>query len=263
MAQNDLVAQFARKPPAVQAGIFLGVIALLGLIYWQFFYSALADDKQAAINRNGALQKENDNLKKSLAKWEQLMLEKDALDEVLRKNQVSLPASSELPAFFVHLQRQAAASGVNIKSWKRIKESPIESYVKVPVAIEVTGSFYEINKYFYLLYQTDRIITVENFTLGGAAMRNDDIHLTASFTASTFRLADVPPDTSLPDEDTARSQGAKAAVEAASNKSATAAEQATGGDAVPATEEPPPGQPGGGDSTAAGVDRLKDPAAGQ
>lgn len=199
MASSDWISQLAKKPPAYKAGVLFGVMAVLGLFYYQFRYSSLADERNSAERQHNALRQTNQKLKKDKQRWEELILQKDRLDEKLKKIKVSLPASSELPAFFLHLQKQAAAAGVNLKNWKRLKEKPVASYVRVPVQIEVTGTFYQINHYFYLLHETERIITVENFSLGKPTLQGGEVVLTADFTASTFRQADAPPDTSFPD----------------------------------------------------------------
>ena len=68
----------------------------------------------------------------------------------------------------------------------------MENFVKVPVAMKITGTFYEINEYFKLLYETPRIITVEALDVSQPKLTGDQIMLTASFRASTFRQADEP-----------------------------------------------------------------------
>jgi Tfp pilus assembly protein PilO len=189
MAKKDVLNQLARKPPAVQAGLLGAVLLVLGGLYWQLFYLELAESRQRATNKNRTLLTRNRELKEREKQWLELVQKKEELDAMLRKNQVSLPASSELPSFFVHLQKQAAAAGVNVKSWSRKNEQPVEAYMKVPVAMEVTGTFYQINHYFKLLYETDRIITVEDLKIGDAVHRGEEVILTASFRASTFRQA--------------------------------------------------------------------------
>ena len=190
MARRDYVSELASKPMGFKLGLLAALIVLMGVLYWQFFYSGLSDELKTAKNRTNTLQKKSEKLKQDLAEWERLVLEKQSLDEELKRNSVSLPASSELPSFFLHLQKQAAGAGVKLDNWRRLKEVPIETYIKVPVSIEVTGSFYQVNNYFKLLYETDRIITVENMSLAYVNTDVDTVNLNAKFTASTFRLPD-------------------------------------------------------------------------
>jgi Tfp pilus assembly protein PilO len=111
---------------------------------------------------------------------------------MLSKNQVSLPRTAALPSFIGHLQRQAAVAGVSFKNWSREDEEPVAGYIKVPVAIEVVGSFHQILKYFYLLSKTKRIITVENFSLSQERSESEEVLLKAKFRATTFRQEGPP-----------------------------------------------------------------------
>jgi len=188
----DLATELAKKPPAVKLGILLAVVGLLGVVYWQMFYSSMSEELEAAKQAHASLQQENTWVKAQLDEWEDLIRKKDELYKKLENNKISLPQASELPAFYAHLQKQAAASGVTIRTWKRAGETPVETYVRVPVDIEVAGTFYQINKYFHLLFQTERIISVEDLTLKSPVGKGEEIVLTAKFTSATYRQADRP-----------------------------------------------------------------------
>jgi len=228
MASKDYVAELSRKPLGFKIALLAGVVVVLGFLYWQFFYSELSDELQQERTRTNTLTKKGEKLQRDLKEWNELVLKKQSLDEELRRNQVSLPASSELPSFFLHLQKQAAGAGVKLDNWRRLKESTIESYIKVPVAMEVTGTFYQINNYFKLLYETERIITVENMALVHNKTTNDEVQLTATFTASTFRLPDQPPDTNLPATPEAP-KGGKGKVKDANKQRGNQLDKASGG----------------------------------
>ncbi|RMH43043.1 MAG: hypothetical protein D6689_06325 [Deltaproteobacteria bacterium] len=197
MARRDLAAELAQKPLGVKLAVLGGVLAFLGFFYWQFFYSTLADEKRGLQAERSRLLREETSLKERERAWIELLQKKEELDEELKKNQVTLPASSELPAFFMHLQKQASAAGVTITKWARRNESAVDTYVKVPVALEVTGTYYQIKNYFYLLSKTDRIISIGSLRLLPHDVKSDEITLKASFVAMTFRQKDKPPDTSL------------------------------------------------------------------
>ncbi len=256
MASNDFVSNLASKPIGFKLGLLGGIIALLGILYWQFFYSSLSDELKTAKNRTNTLQKKSERLKKDLQEWEKLVLEKQSLDEELKRNSVSSPASSELPSFFLHLQKQAAGAGVKLDNWRRLKEVPIETYIKVPVSVEVTGSFYQINNYFKLLYETDRIITVENMTLDYVATNNDTVNLNAKFTASTFRLPDGPDDGTAPNTSPVDPKGGKGAVKAANQKRGKQLDKAAGTTGTKTKSVKPADGKTVGDP-AAGVKRIK------
>lgn len=187
---NDSLRAFAKRPLGYKVAVFIGGMAVVGGLYYQLRYSGLSDELDEATQLNQVTQQRNAELKQREVQYRELVKQNDALKETLQQNRLSLPTTAELPSFFVHLQKQAAASGANILQWSRKNEVPFgNSFVKVPVSMSISGTFYQINRYFHLLSQTDRIITVESLSLGGAAQRGDETILRATFQASTFRLA--------------------------------------------------------------------------
>ena len=200
MARRDYAAELAKKPLGYKAGVLAAVLAVMGFFYWQFFYSTLSDERTTLTTERKKLAKQEKQLKDREKAWLELLQQKELLDAQLQENRITLPASSELPAFFMHLQKQAAAAGVTVTSWTRRNEAAVETYVRVPVSIKLTGTFYQISNYFRLLSQTDRIISVSGLSLKPGRVKNEEIILEAAFTAVTFRQKDRPPDTTLADQ---------------------------------------------------------------
>ncbi len=73
MASQDLVAQLAKKPPAVKLGILVGVMAVLGLLYWQLVYSSLQEDMAKSARTRDTLDKEHKKLEADLARRSELV----------------------------------------------------------------------------------------------------------------------------------------------------------------------------------------------
>jgi Pilus assembly protein, PilO len=116
-----------------------------------------------------------------------------------------LPTGAELPAFFDTLNRKVNEAGVEIRKWEYKSDLPVDAFVKVPVEIELTGTFFQLKRFFASLVQRgitapagsgeeqedrERIVTIENLQLTNPQVKNREILLTAKFTASTFRQDD-------------------------------------------------------------------------
>jgi hypothetical protein len=129
------------------------------------------------------------------------------LKELIENNQTALPSAPELPAFFETLQHKATESGVDIRKWSNRPEESVESFIKVPVEIEISGTFMQIKRFFASLIQRDarpgpgedrassepeRIVSIENLALINPEVKNREIALTAKFIAVTFRQEDKP-----------------------------------------------------------------------
>ena len=194
-SSNELLDRLAKASPAAKVAVFLGAAVVLGGLYYYLFYADLSSERQTLVSQRKSLAEQERKLQQRKKDYAKLLQTKLEVEEELKKNAVKLPGSSELPAFFVHLQTQANAASVRTNDWARKSETPVESYVKVPVEIEVEGDFYQLLQYFKLLSETPRIISVENLTIKrpGESRRGADGTLTAHFVASTFRQPDLPP----------------------------------------------------------------------
>jgi type IV pilus assembly protein PilO len=189
-AQGSTIERLARASLQAKIGILAGVILVLGGLYYYFFYSDMVAEKdQLVVVRKRQIEDEQRLVKRQSA-YRELLKQKADVEERLKRNAIKLPESSELPAFFQHLESQAATANVRILKRDTDKEVPVETYIKVPVRMEISGDFYQINDFFKLLAETTRIITVENLTIGDGKRDAGMLRLTARFTASTFRQAE-------------------------------------------------------------------------
>ena len=190
-ARSDIVQRLQRASSGAKLLMVLVVAVILGGVYYFLVYSDLDAEVTSKTALRQRLIEQEQQLVKRQTEYRDLLQQKKDVEERLQKNAIKLPESSELPAFFQHLETQAATANVRIVSRALDKELPVENYVKVPVKLEVQGDFYQINNYFKLLSETTRIITIENLSIG-SPQRDPSGHVTlsAKFTASTFRQSD-------------------------------------------------------------------------
>ncbi|TMQ22645.1 MAG: hypothetical protein E6J90_12250 [Deltaproteobacteria bacterium] len=204
MAASGAMADFARMPPQRKVLVFALIGAVLGLAYWKLAYKSLDEQLDEAQAEHDNKVATNQKLAADLPLYEELRTRMTKLRELIEKNQTALPSAPELPAFFETLQHKVAESGVEIHKWTNRGEEPIETFVKVPVDIEISGTFMQIKRFFASLIQHDirpgqaddaaddreRVVSIENLALATPTVRNREILLTAKFTAVTFRQED-------------------------------------------------------------------------
>lgn len=195
---SDFVRDLSRKPTGTKVAILVGIMAVFGVLYYQFFYTSLTEEETQAKRAKTKATNEKSELARKKAEMPELEKRAAALEATIAANEQALPTEAELPSFFDHLQKKAGEAGVNIRKWDRQREETFGEFAKVPVSMEVTGTFPQILKYFTLLSPkyhvapeqkdaSERLVTVEKLSLGSPRIRNDQIVLTANFTASTFR----------------------------------------------------------------------------
>lgn len=207
MATSGVMNDFARMPTQRKVLVFVVIGLLLGGLYWQFVYKKLTANLEQAENDNQRMAQENAKLAKDIPEFEKLKTRVKELEVKISENQKALPTEAEVPAFFETLERKVTESGVEINKWRKLKEEPVEQFVKVPVEIEINGTFMQIKRFFASLVQKgvtpavptgetpvseerERIVSIENLALTNPTVKNREINLTAKFVAITFRQDD-------------------------------------------------------------------------
>lgn len=221
---------FSRKPLQYKLIVFAGIGVLLGLLYWQFAFSPLEKERDAAAADLEEQKAEAARLKTQKRQYDELVAKEAQLKADIEQNQKALPTESEIPALLDMLSRKTSEAGIEMHKRDVRKDVIIDtgpaapapggpprpppppgavapaSFVKVPIDVEVTGTYYQLKKFFASLRpkvteqvagapktteEKDRIVTIESLTLTDPKVKNNEIVLTARFVASTFR-ADKP-----------------------------------------------------------------------
>ena len=208
-ATSGPMADFARLPPQRKALVFLVIGLLLGALYFQFMYKSLKQDIEDAENEHAAKTAASAKATQDIADYEQLKPHYEELQRIISENQKALPTEAEVPAFFETLNRKVTETGVEVRNWRQLPEEGVEGFVRVPVEIEVEGTFMQIKRFFASLVQKDigprpsadgspavpvestedreRIVSIENLVVKDPTVRNREIILTAHFIATTYR----------------------------------------------------------------------------
>ncbi len=205
MATSGAMADFARMPQQKKVLLFIGIGAVLLVLYWKFAYKSLDENIDAAEAQHTSNIANNKKLADDIPKYEELRAHKAKLDELNKKNQAALPQEADIPHFFETLQQKVTESGAGIRRWTNKPGEPVESFVRMPVEVELSGTFMQIKRFFASLVQGDmqlpgaergeepeRIVSIENLALSSPTVVNREIVMTAKFTAVTFRQADKP-----------------------------------------------------------------------
>jgi type IV pilus assembly protein PilO len=212
-ASSGAMADFARLPTSRKILLFAVIGLVIGFLYYRFVFKSLDTSVEKAKNVYQQAAGQNTALENDLPEFEKLRAKKEEVDVLITENQKALPTESEVPAFFETLERKITESGVDILKWNKRSEEPVESFVKVPLDVELTGTFLQIKRFFASLVEKkskptaidnkgveerERIVSIENLSLSAPTVRNREIVLTAKFTAVTFRQADVVPTAGAP-----------------------------------------------------------------
>lgn len=193
---NELLRKLLKLSPAKKVGVTLGVIVLLALLDYQFFYGDTATRITSARAHQSELDDELAGYKKRRGEY---LGYRDELKQLLEEQRGllrALPKRAEIPTFLSNVQEQAELASLEVLSVDIGQEAPMDLYIKIPVKMEVRGTYHQIARFFRNVGEMARIVNVENLSLApdrdkvpaGDAPGAAPPKLRAKFIAATFRF---------------------------------------------------------------------------
>ena len=185
---NNFLQKLLRLKTPVKVAATLGIMVLIAAAYGGLFYLDIEDQIKGAKARSAQLQAEKNTYETRKREYQAYRTELTQLQQEQRDLLKALPRRAEIPTFLSNLQEQAELAGLEIISLAIDAENPMELYIRIPVRIEVRGTYHSITKFFKNLSELPRIVNVERLALSvekgeaGVSPR-----MRAKFVAVTFR----------------------------------------------------------------------------
>jgi len=190
---NDILQKLLRLKTPVKFAATAGVIALIAVVYYMLFYMDLQDQIKGGEAQQRSLTAEKENYEKRKKEYLAYRNELTQLQQEQRELLKALPKRAEIPTFLSSIQEQAELAGLEVLNLAIEAESPAELYVRIPVRIEIRGTFHTITKFFKNVADLPRIVNVENLALNlEKAEETSSPRLRAKFYAVTFRYSSQP-----------------------------------------------------------------------
>jgi type IV pilus assembly protein PilO len=191
---NELVAKLLKLKAPIKAAITVGLLAVIFGVYYLLFYTDLAAEITNAEGGQKQLLTEKESYEKRKREYVAYRDELRKLQEEQRELLKALPKKAEIPSFISSMQEQAELSGLEVLTMTIDAEAPEELYVRIPVRMEVRGSYHSLTKFFKNVSELRRIVNIENFGLNMDGAANGDNSgppkLRAKFVAATFRYVE-------------------------------------------------------------------------
>lgn len=193
---NELLRKLLKLSVPKKLGVTLGVIALVALLDYQFFYGDTASRIDSARAHQDELAMELGSYQKRRGEYLGYRDELKQLMDEQRGLLRALPKRAEIPTFLANVQEQAELASLEVLSVDIGQEAPLDLYIKIPVKMEVRGTYHQIARFFRNVGELARIVNVENLSLapdrdklpGGEGSGAAPPKLRAKFIAATFRF---------------------------------------------------------------------------
>jgi type IV pilus assembly protein PilO len=190
MAAKLPQSSFAGLPPAGKAVLLVAMLALLSGGYYVGVQMSLEQDNADAQRQHSVLTNDLNQARERQKEYLRLREELAAREAADKQNMRVLPETAEIPAFLDDLNRLAELSGLRVANVGPRAEAAEQFFVRVPVSLNINGKFHQLTKFFYNVSRLERAINMENISLTQPTKDGDDIIMTVSVLATTFRRPD-------------------------------------------------------------------------
>jgi len=184
---KGLQGGFAAAPVGVKVFLLVTLLAILSSGYYATIHMPLIDEISSAEQNYSRLQSALTEAQARQKRFLDLREELAGREVIDRQNLRVLPANPEIPSFLGDLNRLSELSGLQIKSIRPQPEEKSEFYVKVPVSIGMEGKYHQLAKFFYNISRLERAVNMEDVSLTAPRKEGEDVVLTVSTLATTFR----------------------------------------------------------------------------
>lgn len=198
---EELLRKLRKLTTIKKVAVTAGVIVLAALVDYQLFYSDAVARVASARAHEVDLQDELAGYRKRQGEFRGLRAELDRLQTEQRELLRALPKRAEIPSFLASVQEQGELVGLEVLNVEIGQEAPQDLYLRIPVKMEVRGTYHQIARFFRNVSELQRIVNVENLTLAPDKDKVVGIDLQgasppklrARFVAATFRFNDKAP----------------------------------------------------------------------
>jgi type IV pilus assembly protein PilO len=188
----DFLETVHKTPQAQKILVVALLLALIGVGYYFVFYADFETQTRVLNSQFATLEQEKQQYESRKRDYMRFKNEVARLLDEQKELLRILPKKAEIPSFLESIQNQAEPLGLEIALFSKGDEKPQDLYVRIPVQIELTGSFHQISRFFNKVAGLPRIVNIEDVTLSDPQVSDTGVKLKAKFQAVTFRFADRP-----------------------------------------------------------------------
>lgn len=176
--------------------VVIWVIAVIGVLagYYFLLYDPLSEDRVQQESRRTELassrSREEQNLRRyntDVAELARARVHAQSLESVL-------PNDPDIPGFMRSINALAEASGLAIRLIQPVDERVERYFARIPVQMQVSGTYLSLARFFHSVSQLPRVINMENIKLTAPTEdpNTHDMVLSATLLATTFRGVTTP-----------------------------------------------------------------------
>ncbi len=176
-----------------QIGVSIAAAALVGGLFYYFYYADAVQEREDKTVKLEALQKEIRALEVTANKLQEFQREVQLLEAKLETLKRILPPAKETPDLMRKVQALAAQSNLLIKIFTPLPVVNKDFYQEWPINVAVQGTYHNLALFFDRIGRLSRLVNVGELKIASMPVQSVSATITATCVATTFVYVDSPP----------------------------------------------------------------------
>lgn len=162
---GEFLEQLDKVPNSQKVLLLLLMVAGVFVGFYLLVYSPLVEEIQAAEGRTQELNRTRAELLANSDDVERIRADISELCQRQESFMERLPPRAEIPSLLQSIHQQAQFVGLSIERFERRDDVPGVSYTRIPVSMDVKGTYDQVSDFFYFIGRQQRIVNVSNISL--------------------------------------------------------------------------------------------------
>lgn len=187
---NALLERFLALEPRQKLLVVVGIPVLIFILYYVLVLSPRRYRIGEFQQRIVEMTVDRERKQAETADMAERARAVDDLDRSLALAMTRLPDEKEIPDLLSSISSLGRDSGLDILTFRQRPEAFEEFYARVPVDMEVRGTYHQVAAFLDRVGRLDRIVNVSDIVVEDPEVVGGDVVLRANSRVTTFRFLD-------------------------------------------------------------------------
>jgi type IV pilus assembly protein PilO len=184
-------SKYAPLDVKVKGAIFAGLCILPVVLFYFLIFSPNVEKIDGLEQKKENLITEVSKARKAESQLKKIKEEMAQTEELFKKTAIVLPKTKEIPALLRNISDLGKGAGLDFLSFKPGAEVPKDFYAEIPVDITIKGPYHNLGFFLDQVSDLERIVTVDNISMGGAQKEQGELLLNSRCRLTTYRFTGV------------------------------------------------------------------------
>jgi len=165
MAEGSFFEKIEKIKMPIRVLILVGTLGLLGGAFYFLVFQPKTDEIRRAKDEISGLKVKVMKARRDAKRLPEVEAREIEVDAQFKQALKLLPNEKEVPSLLRNITKLGADSNLEFRLFSPRKESPEHFYYRLPVSIEVSGTYHDVATFFDKVGRMERIVNILNVSM--------------------------------------------------------------------------------------------------